>query len=87
MQPFAVACAIVKPHNWQTTLDQTVYCHDDQLLHLKICAEKAIAVSEYATRNRLTKVTINELRAFILKDGQAKGQKYGGSSAFANENL
>ena len=41
MQPFAVACAIVKPHNWQTTLDQTVYCHNNQLLHLKICTEES----------------------------------------------
>ena len=35
MQPFAVACAVVKPHDRQTALDQAVYRHNNQLLHLK----------------------------------------------------
>ena len=41
---------------------------------LKYAPKKAIAVSEYATRNRLTNVTINELRAFIIKDGKPKAK-------------
>lgn len=39
---------------------------------LKYAPKNAIAVSEYATRNRLTNVTINELRAFIMKDGKPR---------------
>ena len=41
MQPFAVACAVVKPHDRQTALNQAVYRHNNQLLHLKICAEES----------------------------------------------
>ena len=41
MQPFTVARAIVKPHDRQTALDQAVYRHNDQLLHLKIRAEES----------------------------------------------
>ena len=41
MQPSAVARAVVKPHDRQTALDQAVYRHNDQLLHLKICAEES----------------------------------------------
>ena len=41
MQPFAVPCTIVKPHNRQAALNQAVYRHNDQLLHLKICTEES----------------------------------------------
>ena len=41
MQPFAVACAVVKPHDRRTALNQAVYRHNNQLLHLKICAEES----------------------------------------------
>ena len=74
MQPFTVAPRIVKPHDRQTALDQAVYRHNDQLLHLKIRAEESDCRIEYATRNRLTNVTINELRAFIMKDGSPRAK-------------
>ena len=40
MQPISVSRTVVKPHNRQTALNQAVYCHNDQLLHLKIRTEE-----------------------------------------------
>ena len=40
VQPISVSRTVVKPHNRQTALNQAVYCHNDQLLHLKIRTEE-----------------------------------------------
>ena len=74
MQPFAVACAVVKPHDRQTALNQAVYRHNNQLLHLKICAEESDRRIGIGDQKKVYKSHHKRTKGIHNKRRQSKGE-------------